>query len=90
MLPSRVQRVLAKFVYIVCTCSALVFCYISWGLLVEAVVSGNLDVRGIDMPQWLLFAPMPPCFLLVASEFFRYLIGVDDMYGHRTDVRDSV
>jgi len=42
------------------------------------------------MPQWLLFAPMPLCFLLVACEFIRYLIGIDDMYGLRTDVRDSV
>ena len=58
-------------------------------MLVEAIQTQNLDVRGVYMPEWLLFAPMPPCFLLVAIEFFRYLIGVDDMYGLRTDVKES-
>ena len=90
LMPRLVQIVLAKFVYALCFCSALIFCYYSFGLAVEAIESGNLDVRGVDMPQWLLFVPMPPCFGLVAAEFFRYLIGIDDMYGSRTDAKDSV
>ncbi len=90
MLPRPVQVVLAKVVYTLCVCSALTFAYISFGLAAEAIESGNLDVRGVDMPQWLLFVPMPPCFLLVAIEFMRYLVGIDDMYGDRTEARDSV
>ncbi len=90
LMPGRVQRVLAKLVYLVSICSALTFSYISFGLLVEAIVTGNLDVRGVFMPAWLLFAPMPLFFLLVAAEFLRYLIGIDDMYGLRTDVKESV
>ena len=90
LLPGAVQAVLAKFVYVICICSTLTFCYVSFGLLTEAIDTGNLDVRGVDMPAWLLFAPMPPCFLLVAGEFLRYLIGVDDMYGSRSDVKESV
>lgn len=90
LMPGKVQRVLAKLVYVICVCSSLTFCIISYGLAEEAIVTGNLDVRGVDMPQWLLFVPMPPCFFLVACEFFRYLIGIDDMYGSRTDVKESV
>ena len=90
MLPRPVQVVLAKVVYTLCVCSALTFSYISFGLAAEAIETGNLDVRGVDMPQWLLFVPMPPCFLLVAIEFMRYLVGIDDMYGDRTTARDSV
>ncbi len=89
-LPPRVKKVTAKFVYCVCIASALTYCYFSFGLLVENYQMGSLDVRGIDLPQWSLFAPMPPCFLLVAIEFARYLIGIDDMYGDRTDVRESM
>ena len=90
MMPGRVQTVVAKIVYLLSICSTLTFCFISFGLLVEAIETKNLDVRGVFMPAWLLFAPMPPCFLLVATEFLRYLIGIDDMYGSRTDVKESV
>ena len=90
MMPGRVQTVVAKIVYLLSVCSTLTFCFISFGLLVEAIETKNLDVRGVFMPAWLLFAPMPPCFLLVATEFLRYLIGIDDMYGSRTDVKESV
>ena len=34
--------------------------------------------------------PMPICFSLVAVEFFRFLIGIDDMYGDRTDVKEAM
>ncbi len=53
-------------------------------------MTGNIYFRGVFMPAWLLFAPMPLCFLLVAGEFLRYLIGIDDMYGLRSDVKESV
>jgi len=89
-LPPLVKKLLAKAVYVVCICSALIFCWHSLGLLIETYTEGMLDVRGIDMPQWLLFAPMPLCFLLVAVEFGRFLIGIDDMYGDRTEVRESM
>lgn len=89
-LPPLPKRLLAKAVYAVCISSALTFCWFSLGLLIETYSQGMLDVRGIDMPQWLLFAPMPLCFLLVAVEFGRFLIGIDDMYGDRTDVRESM
>jgi C4-dicarboxylate transporter DctQ subunit len=48
-------------------------------------------VRGIDMPYWSLFLPMPICFLLVALEFARYLIGIDSYYSYDLgEVKDSV
>jgi len=89
-LPPAVKRAVAKLVYMICITSSLIFFYFSGGLLIETLRSGSLDVRGVDMPQWLLFAPMPLCFFLVAVEFGRYLIGIDDMYGDRTDVRESM
>ena len=90
LLPKTVQRVLAKIVYLICVCSALVFCYFSLMLLVEAIQSGEVDIRGENMPLWLLLVPLPVCFFMVAIEFARYLIGLDHMYGDRTEVRANV
>jgi hypothetical protein len=37
-----------------------------------------------------LLLPIPFCFVLVAIEFIRYLIGWDTMYGERTEVKEGV
>lgn len=79
-LPPAVKWFVAKIAYALCICSALIFCYFSTQLFFDAWAAGILDVRGVDMPQWALYAPMPLGFLMVAIEFLRYLVGIDDMY----------
>ena len=49
-----------------------------------------IDVRSIDMPQWILFGPMPVCFFFLTIEFIRYLIGIDDMYSQSLAEREGV
>lgn len=90
LMPPLVKTLTAKFAYLVSICSALIFCYFSTDLLIDAWNSGVLDVRGIDMPQWLLYLPMPLTFLLVAIEFGRYLVGIDDYYVERTEVKEAM
>lgn len=89
-LPPAVKKVVAKLVYLICICSALIFCYFSSQLFLDAWTSEMLDVRGVDMPQWALYLPMPIGFLLVAIEFARYLIGIDDMYAISVAARESM
>jgi len=89
-LPRRVKRVLAKIVYAVCIGSSLVFCFVSAQLLLEAIQSGDLDIRGVSMTLWTLYLPMPLASLLIAIEFGRYLIGIDDMYGDRGDAGETM
>ncbi len=89
LLPAAIQQVLAKFVYLVCTLISLVVCYYSLRLLIGAIAEGQIDTRAVDMPLWALYAPIPLCFLLVAIEFLRFLLGFDSMYGSRSDVRES-
>ena len=89
LLPPAIQRVLAKFVYLVCVCISLVI-----SLLLPAAADRcdhrrAIDTRAVDMPLWALYAPIPLCFLLVAIEFLRFLLGFDSMYGSRSDVRES-
>jgi TRAP-type C4-dicarboxylate transport system permease small subunit len=90
MLSADARRIVEKIAYIICICSSVVFAWYSGALLVEAITDNLIDVRAEEIPLWLLLAPMPWCFVLVTVEFLRYLIGVDSMYGERTDVRDNV
>ena len=90
LLPRRVQLGLARMVYLICIGGALFFVYFSLVLTVEAITSGQMDIRGEAQPLWLLLVPMPVSFLMVAVEFVRYLTGVDTMYTSRTEVRENV
>jgi len=84
------RRAVEKFVYLLCVLAPLVFAFFATQLLVEAFRSGLFEERAIDIPLWLLYAPMPIGFGLVAVEFARYLFGADTLYQDRTKVRDSV
>jgi TRAP-type C4-dicarboxylate transport system permease small subunit len=64
-------------------------CQYSLRLLMTAIAEGQFDTRAVDTPLWALYAPIPLCFLLVAIEFLRFLLGYDTMYGSRSDVREG-
>jgi TRAP-type C4-dicarboxylate transport system permease small subunit len=89
LLPAAVQRVLAKLVYLTCVFFSLVVFYYSLRLMIDAIAEGQIDIRAVDVPLWVLLAPIPLCFLLVAIEFLRFLLGFDSMYGSRSDVREG-
>ncbi len=60
-------------------------------MFVEAIETGNLDVRGIDMPYWLQFLPMPFGYALVGLEFVMFLAGLRHYYTYDLGVvKDSV
>ncbi len=90
MLPPAVKKVTSKIAYLVVITGSLMLAYYSWLLLVESYVDENIDERSIELMLWWIYAPMPICFALVAIEFIRYLIGIDDMYGSRTDVKEGM
>ena len=90
VVPPRTQWVMAKTSYLACIVASCVFAWYSWGVLVESIERGTLDIRAEEIPLWYLIFPMPFCFALVAVEFGRYLIGIDSMYGNRTEVRENV
>jgi len=90
MLPPAVKKVTAKIAYLVAITGSLMLAYYSWLLLVESYVDENIDERSIELMLWWIYAPMPICFALVAIEFIRYLVGIDDMYGSRTDVKEGM
>ena len=91
IVPDAVARMMAKIVYAVCFAISLLFAYYSMELFLETFESQEPDVRGIDMPYWLLFLPMPFGFFLVAMEFLRYLIGPASYYSYDLgEVKDEL
>ena len=90
MLPPGAKKVTSKIAYLVAIMGSLMLAYFSWLLMVEAFIDENIDERSIELMLWWLYAPMPICFALVAIEFIRYLVGIDDMYGSRTDVKEGM
>lgn len=90
LLSPAAQRVVGKFAYVVVIAGCLAFTYYSTQLLWEAIETDQIDERGADFLLWTLYLPMPFAFGLVAIEFIRYLLGFDDMYGRRTDVKEGM
>ena len=53
-LPKLVKTVVAKIVYTICIVSSSIYCVHASGLLIESWQRDMIDVRSIDMPQWIL------------------------------------
>ena len=91
ILPRPFQVFLAKLCYLLCVVASAMFAYYSTILLAEALATMESDIRGVAVPLWMMFAPMPLTFLLVALEFMMYLIGLRSYYNYDlTEVRDGV
>lgn len=90
LLSPAVRRVTSKISYVVVITGSVAFAYYSAELLLEAIETEQVDERGADLMLWTLYLPMPFAFGLVAIEFLRYLVGIDDMYGERTDVKEGM
>jgi C4-dicarboxylate transporter, DctQ subunit len=76
----RAKRIMALASYILCIAACLVLVVYSADLTVLNWTRGSTDIRSFDMPRWALFAPMPLCFLMMAIEFARFVIGRDSLY----------
>ena len=90
MLSTKARKITSKIAYLIVITGSLLLAYYSLELTVEAFVDEAMDERGIELELWWIYAPMPIGFFLVAVEFIRFLIGFDDMYGSRTDVKEGM
>ncbi len=90
-MPDAIRQPLAKIVYLTCLLVSFLFAYLCWGIFWDYWVGGELDVRGVDMPYWLQFLPLPLCFALVALEFTMYFVGLRSYYSYDLgEVKDGV
>ena len=89
-MPDRVRRAMARAVYVLCIVLSLLFVYYGLVEMVLALDTGELDLRSIDMPKWILFLPFPLGFTLVAIEFGRYLFGFGSYYTGKVGSSESL
>ena len=89
-MPPLIRMVMAKTVYLVCIFLSLLFVYYGFVEFLGTLESGEIDIRSIDMPKWILFLPFPIGFTLVAIEFGRYLIGFDSYYSGKAGTSESL
>ena len=90
VMPALMRLIVAKLVYLLCIFLSLLFVYYGGIEMIGALESGELDLRSIDMPKWILFVPFPLGFTLVAIEFGRYLLGYDSYYSGKVGSGDSL
>jgi len=79
--PPAFQRVALLVVLVVSSLACLAFAIISVQMLEEAISTGEMVMGGIDLPFWLIAAPMPLGYLVVAIEFARMAIAGETIYG---------
>lgn len=65
------RRVLDRTVPLFCAAVCLTVAVLAAWLAVEAWQRGEVDVRSLDTPRWLLFLPLSTGFGLMATEFLR-------------------
>jgi len=89
-LPAGGRRAAEKLAYVVCIIATAIFAYISFDIFFDRIGGSQLDIRGISFPNWVIIAPLGPCYALVATEFLRYLIGRESYYAQETARRDAL
>ena len=90
MLSQEARKITSKIAYLIVIIGSLLLAYYSLELAIEAYVDEAIDERSIELELWWIYAPMPISFVLVAIEFIRFLVGIDDMFGSRTDVKEGM
>ncbi|MGI9494095.1 MAG: TRAP transporter small permease [Geminicoccaceae bacterium] len=73
-LPDGVRATLRRVVLIAVVVLCLILSIAALGMAAESFSRGDVDVRSIDLPRWLLFAPLALGFLLLAAEFLRMMV----------------
>ena len=72
MLPPRARAALARAVAFIGMVVCLV---IAWYALRITLAAQGLEIRSFEMPKWIVYAPLPLGFFLLAVEFFRHMLG---------------
>lgn len=79
-MPPTLRLIMAKFAYLLCVLLSISFVWYGGDKAISTFVSGELDLRSIDMPRWALYAAIVVGFGLMGIEFCRYLFGFDTYY----------
>jgi TRAP-type C4-dicarboxylate transport system permease small subunit len=70
-LPPRTRLALGRVVSLL---GALVCALVAWYALRVTLGAQGLEIRSFAMPKWVVYAPLPLGFLLLAVEFARHMV----------------
>ena len=68
------RRIVDRFILAVCLLVSLTVCIIACWLMIEAIQRGEIEIRSLEMPRALLFAPLAVGCGLMATEFLRIAV----------------
>ena len=75
------RRHVDRLILVICMLVCATVCVLAGLLMLEAIRRGEIEIRSLEMPRALLFAPLCAGFGLMATEFLRLIIrgeGVTD------------
>ena len=78
-LSGRPRLWIERLIYVAGMAICLLLAYVSLDVVISEYVRGFEDIRSFPMPGWIVTAPVPLAFFLLAVEFARFLFGPDSM-----------
>lgn len=80
-LPLPAARVLDRLADVVGLAVSMVFVVYGMKTIMGSAQQGSLVIKALVFPEWWLYAPVPPCFALLAIEFVRRLVTRAELAG---------
>ena len=73
-LPGNIRKHVDKAIVVICLLVSATVAGLATLLLIEALKRGEVEIRSMEMPRALLFAPLTIGFGLMTMEFLRLLV----------------
>ena len=89
-LPVELQYHLGRAILTLCALIALTIATLAGVLLVEAIANREIEIRSLEAPRWVLFAPLVGGFGLMAVEFLRLLARGESVFASQADRPDAL
>jgi len=71
VLPPRLRGALGR---LLCFTGMVVCLVVGWFALRVTLTAQGLEIRSFEMPKWVVYAPLPVGFALLAIEFARHMV----------------
>ena len=88
-LAPRWRARMEKLVYVICIAVCAVLAWKAIELTIDSYLTGEEDPRAIDVPYTMRYGPMVVGFVLMGTEFCRYLFGRESFYRDGESGRDG-
>ena len=81
--PSTIRPILERAIYLSCAAVSLLLSAYGFKTGYASFLGGEIDIRSIDMPRWILFSSIGMGFMLIGIEFLVLLLGRGSLCGAR-------